>query len=155
MGIYVYTLRKRFVNVNILGEVVPVHAFSYLMKRHINETRQEELARAKADSLWDGVPLPKFAFSGDWEDLMSGAVLEVSMDIKSHIWWDVDKFPGTGIGGVVREGRGYRFLTSREYLIRSSEDHLPALAWAPSGWGRRCSRRAERASRLGEAPARV
>ena len=121
MGTYVYTLRKRFVMLNILGEQHKVHAFSYLMKPHWEETTYEKLAIAKAASMWEGQELPRFCYNGDWEDLMKSEPLELTTDLRSHIWWDCNKFPGTAVGGIVREGRKYRFLTSREYLIECNK----------------------------------
>jgi hypothetical protein len=137
MGVYHYTLRKPHLKVNILGVVVPVHAFSYAFKYSYREEEQKRQTFIcdNAARVWEKQPLPQFCFVGDMptkEDRAKGWLAQVNTDLTNYGWNDTNLFPGRAVGGLLVQGRTIQFLNARDYLIEEHQRNIKSMMCSPT-----------------------
>ena len=111
MGIYVYSMRKKTVNIVVDGNAVKANLFSYSYKewwsfafgkeqarREFIANNTERIGQAAFES-----PRSGYVVVGDAEDDHHGAT--VYKDVTRGTWVDTIDFPGTAVGFLHKEGK--------------------------------------------------
>jgi hypothetical protein len=116
MGIYIYSLRSRTVQLAVNGAKVSAHLYSYAY-RHSSMWKGDygyngyKLTEANTERnahnvMGKGATVP-YVIVGDFKDKGGIEGDTVYANVTAPIWYDTDRFPGTIIGWVQKVGRGY------------------------------------------------
>ena len=118
MGVYIYSLRKRIVNILVDGEKTKANLFSFSYKEHWSFAFGREQARREfiannaertGQAAFDS-PRSGYAIIGDADYDHHGA--GVYANITRGTWVDSLDFPGTLVGWLHKEGK---HLVIRDY----------------------------------------
>jgi hypothetical protein len=121
MGIYIYSLRAKTVQLTVGGANVTAHTYKYAYKSSsiwrgdygyngykLTEANTERNAHM---AMGTRTVVPYVIIDNDIKgDKLDGAT--VYANVTSPLWWDCDKFPGDVAGWIKRVGRSY-VLTDR------------------------------------------
>lgn len=147
MGIYIYSLRAKTVQLAVSGTKVSAHLYSYAYRyssmwrgdygynahklveantqRHAENVfgvRPSALCPDEAGCF--GVP---YVIIGDLKQGLDGS--SVYANVTAPIWYDTDKFPGTPVGWVQKVGKSYALADRTEWSKGTKA--LRGDAWVP------------------------
>lgn len=122
MGIYIYSLRARTVQLSIGGSKVTAHTYKYAYKQYsmwkgdygynsykLTETNTERNAHS---AMGNRTVVPYIIIDNDIPSLKGLDGATVYANVTAPLWWDCEKFPGDIVGWVKRVGRSF-VLTDR------------------------------------------
>lgn len=138
MGIYIYSLRAKTVQLDVSGTKVPVHLYSYAY-RYSSMWRGDygytgyKLTEANTERhahnvMGDRTTIP-YVIVGDFKDRGGIEGATVYANVTSPVWFDTDKFPGTVAGWVRKVGKGY-VLADRTEWQGNTKAHRDGV-WVP------------------------
>lgn len=124
MGVYIYSLRAKTLPlvIDTAGTIVTAHLYSYAY-RYTSMWRgdygynsyklTESNTERHADNVMAGQESIPFVIVGDLKDGLEGH--SVYANVTKAVWYDTDKFPGTLIGWVRKEGKRYQLTDRTEW----------------------------------------
>lgn len=112
MGVYVYTIRRRFINIRVGTEIVRAALVKYAYKdrgltvRGIDDywIRRRNMMIGRAEHAWIGHDMPDYFVIGD--DFENGCVVKKGWTKGCVSAVDTPGFPGEYVGTLAKDGRG-------------------------------------------------
>jgi hypothetical protein len=144
MGVYIYSIRAKTVQLAVSGTKVSAHLYSYAYrltsmwrgdygysgyKLTESNTERNALSAFYGNSTIAVRKTVPYVIVGDLKERGGLEGSSVYADVTAPIWYDTDKFPGTLVGWVRKVGRGYQ-LADRTEWSEGTKSHRDGV-WVP------------------------